>query len=251
MLHLYQFGPAWGMPDPSPFVAKVIAYLRLANIPFETTAGMGNLRQSPKGKLPFIDDDGTVVADSGFIIPYLQNKYDQPVAEPEGSREIAALRGLTRMIDEDLYFALVYARWIDPDNWNEFTRPNFFGRMSWPMSALVPALVQRGVRKSLHHQGIGRHEPSEIMAIGLRNLEAIRDYLGNRQFIAGETVTVPDATVYAFLNTIATPPHRSEFKDFVHAQPSLMGYLARMDAELEKSQARVAAEMSPSSRPGS
>lgn len=234
MITLYQFGPAWNMPDPSPFCTKVITYLRLAKIPFESAAGMNHLRRSPKGKLPFIDADGELVADSSFIIPYLQEKYGNPLREVEDGREKSALRGITRMLDEDLYFVLVYFRWIEDGNWNEFTRPNFFGSLAWPLSSLVPALIRRNIRKSLHHQGLGRHTPSEITAIGRRNLEAVRDYLGDRRFIAGDTPCVADATIYAFLSGIATPPHRSELKEFVSSEPMLTAYIERVDAELEK-----------------
>jgi glutathione S-transferase len=234
MITLYQFGPAWNMPDPSPFCTKVITYLRLAKIPFETAAGTNYLRRSPKGKLPFIDADGERVADSSFIIPYLQAKHGNPLRELEDGREKSALRGITRMLDEDLYFVLVYFRWLDEGNWNEFTRPRFFGSLPWPLSSLVPALVRRNLKKSLHHQGLGRHTPSEITTIGRHNLEAVRDYLGDRPFIAGGTPCVADATVYAFLSGIATPPHRSELKEFVLSEPTLTAYIERVDGELAK-----------------
>ena len=35
MITVYTFGPAWEMPDPSPFVLKVLVFLELAGIPYK------------------------------------------------------------------------------------------------------------------------------------------------------------------------------------------------------------------------
>lgn len=238
MIRLYHFGPAWDLPDPSPFCTKVITYLQLANIPFEAVAGMNNVRRAPKGKLPFIEDGGEIVADSGFIIPYLQKKHNNPVYEPSDPQERGALRAITRMLDEDLYFSIVYTRWLDEDNWRQYTFPQFFSKLPWPISTVVPAMIRRNVKQSLHRQGMGRHSPSEIMEIGKKDLAAVRDYLGNKPFIAGDQVSVADATVYAFVTGAARPPHASSMKRFVESDSTLMEYLARMDARLAQYEAK-------------
>jgi len=73
VITLHTFGPAFGLPDPSPFVTKVEVLLKMAGLPYRTdTTG---LRGAPKGKLPYIDDDGERVADSTFIRWHLENKY--------------------------------------------------------------------------------------------------------------------------------------------------------------------------------
>lgn len=234
MIRLYQFGPAWGLPDPSPFCLKVVTYLQLANIEFEAVSGMNNLRRAPKGKLPYIEDEGKLIADSGFIIPYLQNKHRNPLAEPADARQRGALLAITRMLDEDLYFSLLHVRWLDEDNWNNYTFPQFFSKMPLPIRAIVPALIRRNVKKSLDRQGRGRHSPSEIVEIGQRNLEAVRDYLGDNPFIAGEAVSVADATVYAFLAEAVIPPHASAMKTFVESESTLMNYIARMESRLAR-----------------
>src|SRR6266849_3203388 len=65
MITLYTFGPAFGLPDPSPFVMKAEVLLKMAGLVYRTdTKG---LRRAPKGKLPYIEDDGERIADSTFI----------------------------------------------------------------------------------------------------------------------------------------------------------------------------------------
>ena len=65
MITLYSFGPGFGLPDPSPFVTKVEALLKMAKLPYRMdTTGF---TKAPKGKLPYIEDDGVTVSDSTFI----------------------------------------------------------------------------------------------------------------------------------------------------------------------------------------
>ena len=74
MMTLYTFGPAFGLPDPSPFVTKVEILLKMAGLPYRTeTNGFG---KAPKGKLPYIDDDGERIADSTFIRWHNEKTYN-------------------------------------------------------------------------------------------------------------------------------------------------------------------------------
>ena len=61
MTTLYTFGPAFGLPDPSPFVVKAEMLLKIAALPYKVDTG--GFRKAPKGKLPYMDDDGEIVAD--------------------------------------------------------------------------------------------------------------------------------------------------------------------------------------------
>ena len=85
MIKLYQFAPAFGLPNASPFCMKVETYLRMAGLPHELVNDGLRVMKAPKGKLPFIDDDGVVVADSTFIIEHLQRRYGAPLDEALGA----------------------------------------------------------------------------------------------------------------------------------------------------------------------
>jgi glutathione S-transferase len=73
MITLYGFGPAFGLPDPSPFVMKAELLLKMAGLPYK--ADTGGMRKAPKGKLPYIVDDGEAVGDSTFIRWHIEKKY--------------------------------------------------------------------------------------------------------------------------------------------------------------------------------
>ena len=67
MITLRQFPPALGLPNASPFCLKLELYLRMAGLPYRNRYTL-ELHRAPKGKLPWIDDDGIAMADSGLII---------------------------------------------------------------------------------------------------------------------------------------------------------------------------------------
>ena len=73
MLTLYTFGPTRTLPDPSPFVTKALVLMKMAGLPYQ--AKTGGLRGAPKGKLPFLDDDGQKIADSSFIRMHLETRH--------------------------------------------------------------------------------------------------------------------------------------------------------------------------------
>ena len=73
MITLYTFGPAWGLPDPRPFVTKAMVLLKMSGLPFETDSG--GFRKAPRGKLPYIRDGEEVVANSTLIRLHLERRH--------------------------------------------------------------------------------------------------------------------------------------------------------------------------------
>ena len=73
MITLHTFGPHFGLPDPSPFVMKGEMLLKLSGLPYRTTSR--GFKGAPKGKLPYIVDEGTIVADSTLIRMHLENEH--------------------------------------------------------------------------------------------------------------------------------------------------------------------------------
>ena len=70
---LYCFRPVAGLPDASPFVTKAMVLLKMAGLDYvEDRSGFS---KAPKGKQPYINDDGEIVADSTFIRFHIEKKY--------------------------------------------------------------------------------------------------------------------------------------------------------------------------------
>ena len=73
MITLFTFGPYFGLPDASPFVITAMLLLKFAGLDYREDRG--GFRKAPKGKLPYINDDGIVVPDSTFIRFHVEKKY--------------------------------------------------------------------------------------------------------------------------------------------------------------------------------
>ena len=226
MITLYHFGPFYTLPDPSPFCLKVDAYLRAAGIAFETRAGLQYMRKAPKGKLPYIEDDGQVIADSAFILEHLKRKYGDPLDGALTPEQRATSHAFIKMMDENLYWCVVHSRWIDPALWPTI-RHSFFGAMPLPARIMVPVLAQRQVKQALHMHGLGRHSAEDILGIAKRDLTALSDFLGEKEYFHGAGPTTLDTTAYGFLAGIIIPPFQCALSDAARGYPNLVRFVER------------------------
>ena len=122
---------------------KLETYLRMAGLPYETVND-GNVLKAPKGKLPWIDDDGVRVADTSFIIDHLKRKYGDPLDAGLSPTLRAQATAFQRLFEENLYWAVVHTRWADPQGWRATKqaaacRPLGWGRYVLP--ARSPSVV--------------------------------------------------------------------------------------------------------------
>jgi glutathione S-transferase len=213
MIKLYQFKPAWGLPNPSPFCMKVETYLRMAGLSYGVINGAVPFK-APKKKLPYIEDGTQLVADSGFILEYLKKTYGDPLDADLSEADRVIAHALRRLFEENLYWVALYSRWIEESIYLE-TKRVFFG-------AIPPIL------KALYAQGTGRHSRDEIYDIGKADLTAVSVWLGEKPFFIGATATSVDAIAYAFLANILVPPLKSPLKDHGMSLPNLSAYCERM-----------------------
>lgn len=228
MIKLYQFKPAFGLPNASPFCMKVETYLRMAGLPYECPRG-ADLRKAPKGKLPYIEDGDTRIADSAFIIAYLKQTYGDKLDAHLSAREHAQALALRRLMEEHLYWAAIYTRWIEDGGFAR-TREVFFDGMPAPLKQIVPHLARRAMRQELHGHGMGRHSREEIYAIGCQDIVALAHSLGDQPYFMGAQPSSLDATAYAFIANLLWVPLASPLLDEARKHANLEAYCQRMKA---------------------
>ncbi|MGZ3378487.1 MAG: Tom37 metaxin N-terminal-like domain-containing protein, partial [Phenylobacterium sp.] len=117
MIVLYCFGPLWGLPDPSPFVVKTAVQLKMSGVAFRTDKSRPP--EAPKGKLPFIEDNGVRIGDSVFIREHLERKYGIDLDAGLDARQRAHAWAVERVLEDHLYWATVYGRWAVKDNFDK------------------------------------------------------------------------------------------------------------------------------------
>lgn len=226
MLKLFQFPPRWNLPNASPFCLKLETYLRMANLPYETKY-LVDIRKTPKGKLPYIEDDGIKIADSSLIINYLQQKYNVTLDDHLTPEQKAIAVSLQRLFEDHLYWCVVYSRWIDPVNWPA-VKKDFFGKLPKILYLFLPDLIRKKTKSTLYAQGLGRHSHDEIMQFGVKDLQAVATILGDKPFIFGDQPSSIDAVAFGCLVAIIVPPVKSALQDYAKSVPQLVSYCDRM-----------------------
>ncbi len=227
MITLYGFGPAFGSPDPSPFVVKALILLKMSGQDF--TLLRGNMRKAPKGKLPYIIDNGVIIPDSTLIRLHLEQKYGHDFDAGASPDERAASWMFEKTCEDHLYWGAVYERWVEDANFNAGPA-QFFKPIPALIRPLIVGLIRKKVQRNLQGQGSGRYTPEERTAIMSRAVQAMADYLTRRDFLGGAQPCGSDAGVYATLAALLKAPFDSALAREVQSHPALVSYIARMDA---------------------
>lgn len=228
MITLYGFGPRFGLPDPSPFVVKAMLLLKIAGLDHRTVS-LSNPGKGPKGKLPFIEDAGERIGDTSFIRFHIEQKYGFDFDAGLAPREKATAWAVEKMCDEHLYWAIIDVRWRHTENFNKGPR-SFFDGIPAPLRPLVVALIRRKSLAAMKSQGFGLHSSSEIAALAIRDLQAIADLLGDKDYLMGATPCSADAAVYAMVSGLMVPMFDTPIRGAAQAMPNLLAYRDRMAA---------------------
>jgi glutathione S-transferase len=218
-------------------VTKAEVLLKMAKLPYRIdTSGF---KKAPKGKLPYIDDDGETIADSTFIRWHLEKKYKIDFDRGLSPEQCAIAWAFEKMLEEHLYWAVVHARWMDDVNFAKGPA-TFFRAIPAPVRPLLVAMIRRRLRRTLHGQSIGRHSPDEIVALGTRSVDATADYLGTQAFTMGAEPTGLDATAFAFVAGALCPLFDTPLRSAAERHENLKRYVGRMTARFYPDQVEIA-----------
>ncbi|MFT6157435.1 MAG: glutathione S-transferase [Neolewinella sp.] len=223
MITLYGFGEAFGMVDASPFVLKIDAYLRMAGLEFERKSVISNLRTAPKGKLPYIVDDGKTIADSAFIIDYLNDKPGVTMSSALSPEQRAHAYLIAKSLDENFYWCLLYSRWISDQTW-PLTKQALFGALPFPISHIAATVVRRNIRSAIYKQGMGRHSESEIQQIFINTLDSLSVLLGSKSYFMNDKPSVLDACVFGFLGQVILADVANDFSAIAMRYENLVAF---------------------------
>lgn len=229
MIKLHQFQRTWNIPNLSHFCCKLETYLRLSQLPYEIVDSIPP--KSPKGKLPFIEDGNTKIADSDLIIQYLVKEYGDKLDRNLTPAQKAVSLSIRRLFEEHLFWITMYTRWqYSEENWQTNKQAIFHG---FPpiLRDLVAGIYRTLIRRQIHGQGIGRHSQEEIFQLGRIDLDAVSDFLADKPYFMGDKPTSLDATAYGFLiNTLACPIE-SPIKEYALRKQNLVDYCHRMTSQ--------------------
>ncbi|MGH6735450.1 MAG: glutathione S-transferase family protein [Methyloceanibacter sp.] len=238
MITLYSFGPAFGLPDPSPFVTKAETLLKMAGLDYTVdTATL--FKKAPKGKLPYIEDDCEIIGDSTFIRWHIEKKYGFDFDRGLNPEQRAIAWAFEKMLEEHLYWTVVHARWMDDANFDKGPRA-FFQGVPAPMRPFVLGMIRRKIRRALHGQGTGRHARDEIVALGTRSIDSAANFLADKPFMMGAEPTGLDATAFAFCAGLLCPFFETPLRGAAERHGNLRRYVGRVGARFYPDRREIA-----------
>ncbi|WP_329740816.1 glutathione S-transferase family protein [Dyella sp. A6] len=222
---LHGSNPGFGLPEASPFVIKTDVQLQLAGLPYRKVGGTPP--QAPKGKIPWLVDGDETVCDSTFIRAHLERKYSIDLDAGLDARQRAESWAIERMLEDHLYWTMVWFRWIDPVNFAKGPA-HFVDAAPEAARASLREELQARRRAELHAQGLGRHTADQIAMLGQRSLDALSTLLDDRAHVTGRQPAAVDAFAFGMLASILTPFFDSPLRDAALGYPNLVAYTARM-----------------------
>ena len=227
MITLYGFGPNFGLPETSPYVTKTEVQLRMAGLQFRKEQAFPE--QSPKGQMPFISDDGELIADSTFIRAHIERRYGVDLDAALDPRQRAEAWAIERMVENHFGWAVGYARFFILENFAKGPA-HFFDHVPEPRRGAMREEMAARVRAAFMAQGMLRHDPHEIEQLGARSLEALSLFLGDKPYMMADRPTGVDAACFAMLAALITPHFDSPLARRAEALPNLGAYVDRMMA---------------------
>lgn len=237
IVYKYDYPAGTDTPDISPFVVKLETWLRMSGIAYETRTG--TRREMPKAKLPSVRVEGRLIADSSFIIAYLQQHDPRALDDTRLSPvQQAQAEAIKSMAESQLYCAGFYFRWCVDANFVRY-RPLLldYAKRSvagWqrPLLPVVGqvaiSLIRRQKVRQAWAQGMARHSADEVVTIGRSALQALATLLGQQPYLFGDHPSTVDVSVYAQLHALVKHPFPGLLQDFALGRPELMAYHDRI-----------------------
>lgn len=224
----YHLPGAWGLLSVSPFCLKLDAFLRMTGIEHEAVTATTPFG-GPKGKAPWIEHEGRKIGDSTLIILYLKQRFGVDPNQGLSDEQQGMALAIQRMIEENLYWAMVNDRWNTPENWPLLKSTVLGGIPALPREIMAP-FARRGVLRQLAGHGMGKHSAAEIAAIGARDIDALAAILGGKPWFFGDQPTETDAVAYGQLANIYSVGFASPMQAAIGRHANLVSFLERFTA---------------------
>ena len=131
------------------------------------------------------------------------------------------------MLEEHLYWLIVYTRWEVDENFDKGPRL-FFDKAPGLIRPVIVWMVRRQIHKNLQGQGLGRHTEAELEILARKDFAAASALLGEKTYLLGETPCGYDASFFAFLGSALCPTFDHPITNTAREFPNLEAYCERM-----------------------
>ncbi|DBB04158.1 TPA: hypothetical protein ACH3X1_013204 [Trebouxia sp. C0004] len=153
-----------------------------------------------------------IVADSCFIVKYLQNTYGSQlkIREPQDAGNQAISTLIQHMCEEHMYFTSQYHKVVNPEASKWFQNAVFKDAPGW-QSVLIMYAFRAGRSKPLRYQGVLTNLEADINRLINDDLAAFSSILDDKPYLLGSSPLAADASALGtlenyFLMVMMLPP---------------------------------------------
>merc|ERR1712088_653736 len=235
MVYLFQFTRSPQIPSISPFCLKLESWLKLHGIKYQNVDHKCKHR-SKKGMLPFIELNGEEIADSNMIIETLSKKFDKEMPAELTQDQKNVQHAMVAMVENHLHWTIVYWKSKDVDNILKGYKLNLQSAIGSKAPASLLnfyfkyTFCRKGLKKVKAH-GLGVHTPEEIEQFGKKDLQALSEMLGDKEFFFGSEPAMLDLVVFSQVGQLVMVDKEFScpLRDYLEADcKNLVGLVNRM-----------------------
>ncbi len=235
MIKVFGLAKTWDFPDASPYVCKLVMWLRLTGLEYELhyVPWPQMLERAPRRSVPWIEDsDGEVIHDSQRIIDRLTAKRAVTLDAHLGTRERAQMRAWQRLLEDHYYWAgLVQMRWVEDHNWEIYKKELAAELEPSPEVEQFFQEIRDYLVGEFRGHAVGKMSLDEVRSVACEDLDALDDWLGDNAWFMGARPTSIDAVLYACLLQTYATPCTSPILAYARSKPRLLAYFERLRAQ--------------------
>lgn len=185
------------VPNIDTFSMKLETYLRVNNIPYQFDE---NYEHGPDKNscIPWIEYNGTRLADTKVIIRYLNGELNTDLNEKLNPEERSKAKDTQKWLEEHTHWVQYHSRWYI--YWDDML-VNVFG-----CPPAINKLIRRPARwyqkKLTTEAGIGCHSDEEVLNMLVDDIRKFSEILGDKKYIMGDQITEVDCTAFAILSQV-------------------------------------------------
>jgi glutathione S-transferase len=210
----------------SPFCAKARICLAVKGVSFRrltlTVRGLRRLRAlNPLGRVPVLEHDGRVIADSTAIAHYLEERFPEPSLLPADPAARAYCALVEDWADESLSFVVGAFRWLNPANRAVALRRTVRELGGGPPVGWIVARRARRRYRIAGWSAASLAHFDERLRADLRMLAALLD---DRTFLLGRSLTLADVSAFVQLRGL----RRCAEEPVLDAEPAVARWMERV-----------------------
>ena len=211
----------------SPFCDKIRRVLRVKGVPFEIhewplVEAAGISEKNPAGKLPYLEVDGRMIANSTDIAIEIEKNRPTPALIPSEPAERGRVLALEDWADESLYFYEMTLRFGAADF--DANLPKLVPDAE--MRAMLGEMLKGVLAQTTSAQGTGRRPPAQLASDVDRLFGAIEDMQQATGFVVGKSLTLADIAIVCQAECIGDS---TVGKSVLAKRPAVAAYFRRID----------------------